>query len=130
MISEGVLGESAMATVARKGKVCVTGAGGFIGSWVVKLLLSRDYIVHGTVREPGNHTFRSFHSLILLSRFELNPYAPSVSKFVESPNIEFPIHNCLNECVCAHFYELQFRIFCYIQRFYVLFSAVSFWSIC
>ncbi|PWZ15733.1 Cinnamoyl-CoA reductase 1 [Zea mays] len=30
--------------------VCVTGAGGFIASWVVKLLLSRGYTVHGTVR--------------------------------------------------------------------------------
>ncbi|KAJ0025944.1 hypothetical protein Pint_09170 [Pistacia integerrima] len=35
-----------------KERVCVTGAGGFVGSWVVKLLLSKDYFVHGTVREP------------------------------------------------------------------------------
>ncbi|KAK9059440.1 hypothetical protein SSX86_020142 [Deinandra increscens subsp. villosa] len=33
-------------------RVCVTGAGGFIGSWVVKLLLSKGYLVHGTVRDP------------------------------------------------------------------------------
>ncbi|KAJ4718840.1 Cinnamoyl-CoA reductase family protein [Melia azedarach] len=32
-------------------KVCVTGAGGYAASWVVKLLLSRDYLVHGTVKE-------------------------------------------------------------------------------
>nr|XP_051196522.1 cinnamoyl-CoA reductase 1-like [Lolium perenne] len=31
--------------------VCVTGAGGFIGSWVVKLLLLRGYSVRGTVRD-------------------------------------------------------------------------------
>ncbi|CAI0440961.1 unnamed protein product [Linum tenue] len=37
---------------AGKGAVCVTGAGGFIGSWVVQLLLSNDYPVHGTVRDP------------------------------------------------------------------------------
>ncbi|KAA3471880.1 cinnamoyl-CoA reductase 1 isoform X1 [Gossypium australe] len=30
--------------------VCVTGASGSIGSWVVKLLLARGYTVHGTVR--------------------------------------------------------------------------------
>lgn len=36
-----------------KGRVCVTGAGGFIGSWVVKRLLQEGYMVHGTVREPG-----------------------------------------------------------------------------
>ncbi|KAK0575966.1 hypothetical protein LWI29_009713 [Acer saccharum] len=35
-----------------KGKVCVTGAGGYLASWVVKLLLSNGYFVHGTVREP------------------------------------------------------------------------------
>ncbi|KAI3797279.1 hypothetical protein L1987_32535 [Smallanthus sonchifolius] len=33
-------------------RVCVTGAGGYIGSWVVKLLLSKGYMVHGTVRDP------------------------------------------------------------------------------
>ncbi|KAL7614306.1 hypothetical protein Lser_V15G04911 [Lactuca serriola] len=35
-------------------RVCVTGAAGYIASWVVKLLLSKGYIVHGTVRDPGN----------------------------------------------------------------------------
>ncbi|XP_028554403.1 cinnamoyl-CoA reductase 1-like [Dendrobium catenatum] len=35
-------------------RVCVTGAGGFIGSWLVKLLLSEGYKVHGTVRDPSN----------------------------------------------------------------------------
>lgn len=33
-------------------RVCVTGAGGYIASWVVKLLLSNGYMVHGTVRDP------------------------------------------------------------------------------
>ncbi|KAJ0965863.1 hypothetical protein J5N97_027001 [Dioscorea zingiberensis] len=32
--------------------VCVTGAGGFIASWLVKLLLQRGYTVKGTVRNP------------------------------------------------------------------------------
>ncbi|CAL5073593.1 unnamed protein product [Urochloa decumbens] len=35
-------------------RVCVTGGGGFIASWLVKLLLSRGYAVHATVRDPGN----------------------------------------------------------------------------
>ncbi|OEL26274.1 Cinnamoyl-CoA reductase 1 [Dichanthelium oligosanthes] len=37
--------------------VCVTGAGGFIGSWIVKLLLARGYAVRGTSRladDPKN----------------------------------------------------------------------------
>ncbi|VAI33894.1 unnamed protein product [Triticum turgidum subsp. durum] len=33
-------------------RVCVTGGNGFIGSWLVKLLLSRGYAVHATVRDP------------------------------------------------------------------------------
>ncbi|KAL6655332.1 hypothetical protein ACP70R_006158 [Stipagrostis hirtigluma subsp. patula] len=31
--------------------VCVTGASGYIASWLVKILLSRGYTVHGTVRD-------------------------------------------------------------------------------
>ncbi|KAG0535409.1 hypothetical protein BDA96_04G364100 [Sorghum bicolor] len=34
--------------------VCVTGAGGFIGSWVVKELLQRGYRVRGTARDPAD----------------------------------------------------------------------------
>jgi uncharacterized protein YbjT (DUF2867 family) len=33
--------------------VCVTGAGGFIAAWIVKLLLEKGYNVKGTVRNPG-----------------------------------------------------------------------------
>ncbi|KAJ0464060.1 putative dihydroflavanol 4-reductase [Helianthus annuus] len=33
--------------------VCVTGASGFIGSWLVMRLLERGYIVRATVRDPG-----------------------------------------------------------------------------
>jgi cinnamoyl-CoA reductase len=33
--------------------VCVTGAAGFIASWLVKRLLERGYTVRGTVRKPG-----------------------------------------------------------------------------
>ncbi|XP_010432286.1 PREDICTED: tetraketide alpha-pyrone reductase 1-like [Camelina sativa] len=37
-----------------KGKVCVTGASGFLASWLVKRLLLDGYEVIGTVRDPGN----------------------------------------------------------------------------
>ncbi|KAL7174911.1 hypothetical protein ACSBR2_028677 [Camellia fascicularis] len=37
-----------------KERVCVTGAGGYVASWVVKFLLTKGYIVHGTVRDPCN----------------------------------------------------------------------------
>ncbi|URD99181.1 Polysaccharide biosynthesis protein [Musa troglodytarum] len=38
----------------KKRRVCVTGAGGYLASWLVKLLLSRGYFVHGTVRDRGD----------------------------------------------------------------------------
>ncbi|KAK3188648.1 hypothetical protein Dsin_028209 [Dipteronia sinensis] len=34
--------------------MCVTGAGGFIASWIVKLLLEKGYTVRGTVRNPDD----------------------------------------------------------------------------
>ncbi|XP_028078503.1 cinnamoyl-CoA reductase 2-like [Camellia sinensis] len=39
-----------------KGTVCVTGAGGYVASWLVKLLLSNGYSIHGTVRDPCKST--------------------------------------------------------------------------
>ncbi|XP_061359634.1 phenylacetaldehyde reductase-like isoform X2 [Gastrolobium bilobum] len=36
--------------------VCVTGASGFIASWIVKFLLQRGYTVRATVRDPSNPT--------------------------------------------------------------------------
>ncbi|XP_028068185.1 tetraketide alpha-pyrone reductase 1-like [Camellia sinensis] len=38
-----------------KGRVCVTGASGFIASWLIKRLLLSGYRVIGTVRDPGNN---------------------------------------------------------------------------
>eukprot|EP00268_Persea_americana_P052468 TRINITY_DN5873_c0_g1_i2.p1 TRINITY_DN5873_c0_g1~~TRINITY_DN5873_c0_g1_i2.p1 ORF type:complete len:329 (+),score=59.90 TRINITY_DN5873_c0_g1_i2:190-1176(+) len=40
--------------MGEEGSVCVTGAGGYVASWLVKLLLSKGYKVHGTVREPDS----------------------------------------------------------------------------
>uniref|UniRef100_A0A0D9XF67 NAD-dependent epimerase/dehydratase domain-containing protein n=1 Tax=Leersia perrieri TaxID=77586 RepID=A0A0D9XF67_9ORYZ len=40
--------------ISAKGKVCVTGASGFIASWLIKRLLESGYHVVGTVRNPGD----------------------------------------------------------------------------
>lgn len=44
---------SGLAGFWRKRTVAVTGAGGFIASWIVKLLLKRGYFVKGTLRNLG-----------------------------------------------------------------------------
>jgi nucleoside-diphosphate-sugar epimerase len=49
------MGESSGTTAGSREKVCVTGAGGYIASWLVKLLLARGYAVHATVRDPCKH---------------------------------------------------------------------------
>ncbi|RHN46764.1 Vestitone reductase [Medicago truncatula] len=37
-----------------KGRVCVTGGTGFLGSWIIKRLLEDGYTVNATVRDdPG-----------------------------------------------------------------------------
>ncbi|KAF5183937.1 Cinnamoyl-coa reductase, partial [Thalictrum thalictroides] len=40
--------------MVEKGSVCVTGGGGYQASWLVKLLLSKGYMVHATVRDPDD----------------------------------------------------------------------------
>jgi uncharacterized protein YbjT (DUF2867 family) len=37
--------------------VCVTGASGYIASWIVRFLLHRGYTVKATVRDPSNYLF-------------------------------------------------------------------------
>lgn len=49
---------------AEKGRVvCVTGAGGFVGSWLVKHLLSKNFTVHGTVRNPQDEKYAHLKNL-------------------------------------------------------------------
>ncbi|XP_031406273.1 cinnamoyl-CoA reductase 2-like isoform X2 [Punica granatum] len=53
----------AMAMEVERKRVCVTGAGGFVASWVVKLLLSKGYVVHGTVRDPKDEKYAHLSKL-------------------------------------------------------------------
>ncbi|KAI3949522.1 hypothetical protein MKW92_012543 [Papaver armeniacum] len=40
-----------------KGKVCVTGASGYLASWLIKRLLLSGYQVIGTVRDPASYVY-------------------------------------------------------------------------
>lgn len=44
-------------TVGAGKVVCVTGASGFIASWIVKLLLERNYTVKASVRDPSQYFY-------------------------------------------------------------------------
>lgn len=70
-----------MTEVEEKETVCVTGAGGFIASWLIKFLLLKGYMVHGTVRDPSNL---------------LSPISSFISSFILLP---FVILKALKICV-------------------------------
>ena len=55
--------------------VCVTGASGYIASWLVKLLLQRGYTVNATVRDPSIISFPfSFSPSLFVFDFSLNTF--------------------------------------------------------
>ncbi|GFQ06216.1 cinnamoyl-coa reductase 1 [Phtheirospermum japonicum] len=43
--------------------VCVTGAGGYVASWLIKLIISHGYKVHGTLRNLGDEKYVHLKSL-------------------------------------------------------------------
>ncbi|KAJ8772627.1 hypothetical protein K2173_027804 [Erythroxylum novogranatense] len=49
--------------VEKKERVCVTGAGGYTASWLVKFLLAKGYVVHGTARDPCDEKNRHLKRL-------------------------------------------------------------------
>ncbi|KAF2570392.1 hypothetical protein F2Q70_00001942 [Brassica cretica] len=59
--------------VAHKETVCVTGASGFIGSWLVMRLLERGYFVRATVRDPGTYLTNSLAILCLNQNEVIKP---------------------------------------------------------
>ncbi|XP_009606417.1 cinnamoyl-CoA reductase 1-like [Nicotiana tomentosiformis] len=52
-----------MALMGEKCRVCVTGAGGYVATSLIKLLLSKDYTVHGTVRNPSDDKYAHLKNL-------------------------------------------------------------------
>ena len=54
---ESLESKKTVKTKAALTKYCVTGASGYIGSWLVNTLLERGFKVHATVRDPGFDPF-------------------------------------------------------------------------
>ena len=52
-------------------RVCVTGATGYIGSWLVRSLLQQGYHVHATARDPGTGYFL-LHCLLVINLLQGN----------------------------------------------------------
>ncbi|KEH23317.1 NAD-dependent epimerase/dehydratase family protein [Medicago truncatula] len=46
-----------------KGRVCVTGGTGFLGSWIIKRLLEDGYTVNATVRDDPGFKLSCLHTL-------------------------------------------------------------------
>lgn len=67
-----------------KGKVCVTGASGFLASWLIKRLLLSGYQVTGTVRDPGRVGLLNFvrSGLVFALHFSIVLVLPSSLVFV------------------------------------------------
>jgi nucleoside-diphosphate-sugar epimerase len=61
--------------------VCVTGASGYIASWLVKFLLQRGYTVKASVRFPSQYSFVSV-SIIVESLSSINVFMGSDSLFL------------------------------------------------
>jgi nucleoside-diphosphate-sugar epimerase len=55
-----------------KGRVCVTGASGYLASWLVKRLLLSGYHVTGTVRDPGQSRLKKNKILAIPCNLPLN----------------------------------------------------------
>nr|BAB20075.1 dihydroflavonol 4-reductase [Torenia hybrid cultivar] len=75
--------------------VCVTGASGFIGSWLVMKLLNRGYTVHATVRDPEN--MKKVKHLLELPRAD----DASLRLFKADMNVEGSFDEAVGSCECV-----------------------------
>lgn len=112
--------------MAMPGKtVCVTGASGFIASWLVKLLLERGYTVRGTVRNPGR--LRAQHSRVcclLFSHFGFGGPDYSVSDCVLLLLLLFG-HRAFN---CGHLLLVSCVLMCCVVSCFAQRNPSTFWS--
>ncbi|GKD00220.1 tetraketide alpha-pyrone reductase 1-like protein [Tanacetum coccineum] len=92
--------------MSSEGKVvCVTGASGFIASWIVKLLLARGYTVHATVRSLADSK-KTEHLLALDGAKErLSLYEATLT---EDGSFDYAFNGCV--CVIHTASPVQFTV--------------------
>ncbi|KAK9051360.1 hypothetical protein SSX86_027987 [Deinandra increscens subsp. villosa] len=83
-----------MSGAGKEEAVCVTGASGFIASWIVKLLLDRGYSVHATVRSLDDAK-KTQHLL------DLNGAKERLTLFEANLAVEGSFDSAVNGCVCV-----------------------------
>ena len=83
-------------------RVCVTGAGGFIASWLVKILLSKGYTVHGILRDPSIDFFISVTFCFLFDLY-VDYWTLSQKSAIGSFFCLFLLFNCWCYCCCCAF---------------------------
>lgn len=72
-------------------RVCVTGGGGYIGSWLVRDLLHKGYYVHATFRDPANEN-KTRHILSLPgARERLTLFKADIN---EQGSFDSAVHGC------------------------------------
>lgn len=65
-----------MTVINAQAPVMVTGANGYLGSWIVKYLLEQGYTVHGTVRDPNkSSSVAHLHKIAQASKGTLKLFA-------------------------------------------------------
>lgn len=86
---------------------CVTGASGYIGSWLVKSLLEGGYTVHATLRDLGTLLFLNFFSDNQSNLFEVFSCLYRISGTLH-------LQSLLNYICTNWLFSLKFGLFCKI----------------
>lgn len=112
------------------GVVCVTGASGYVASWLVKLLLQRDYTVKASVRDPS-----LYHSWFFLSGVPIFNLYRLLLVLGSLPFSGFPVFALYYQflfmgsdlcCLVHHFREIQSSFFGrWVFEFCVIFPSLE-----